>query len=897
MRRFKAMLHRWKGLFRRRAREAELTDELQSHLELLTERNVAAGMSPEEARFAALRAFGGVAQVAERTRDEWGLVWIEQFGQDLRGAFRMLRKNPAFTSITIAIIALGIGATTSIFSIVNSVMLRPLPYPEAGRLVIVQEMYSSDGTVSVRNVTPGAFTAWRKQETSFSALASDWYWPANVTVGDAVTRRGGRIVSANYFSTYGVSPVLGRDFVPEEFQAGKSDVLILNYKLWVELFNSDPAIIGQRMKVNGRTYEIVGVLPKSFLPDPTTDPGLFSPQVVDAQYETEFRYTKIVTALGRLRPGVTIETATTELNLISSRLAQQYPAQRKGWGVKVTPLLETKIGKVRPFLYLLSATVGLLLVIACVNVANLLLARASARQKELAVRIALGASRGRVIRQLLVESLLLSVIGGVLGCVLAYVSLDALVAMVKLTLPRTKEIAVDGQVLGFAFLLSLLTGVGFGVLPALRASRVDLSDAMKAGSRGASGDAHGNRLRSVLVVFEIALALVLLSGAGLLMNSFIHLQQVPVGFDMGRTRVVKFSLASARYQTPEAARLVVHQVLDRLSVVPGVQAIAFSTAGPGWGRDEAPVEIAGRDASDAARADGVGFYLVTPDYFRLMGIPLRRGRWFDAHDNESSAKVAVVSEDFVAKNFPKGDALGQQVRVDTGSPDPLGKKMQAIARPEDYWAEIIGIVGHVHEAGPANPTPFQMYEPYDQRPVPYANLFIRSQGVVPGLDRALRKAMNQIDPELPLPDAGPYLMEFYDNLIGPQRFSLFLFSVFSLSALVLSAMGTYGVVSYSVAQRTREIGIRVAIGAQASDIRRLVFTRAGLLIGIGLVLGVVGALACTQLLQSLLYEVTTRDPLTLVEVIVVLAATALLACWLPARRATKVDPIIALRAE
>lgn len=897
MRRFKAMLHRWTGLFRRGTREAELSAELQSHLDLLAERNVAAGMSPEDAKYAAHRAFGGVAQVAERSRDEWHLVWLEQFAQDLRGAFRLLRKNSAFAAITIAIIALGIGATTSIFSIVNSVMLRPLPYPDSGRLVILQEMYANVGNTSVRNVTPGVFLAWKKQATSFSALASDWYLPANVTVGDSVTRRGGRFVSPNYFSTYGVSPILGRDFLPEEFQAGKADVVILNYKLWVELFNSDPAIIGQRLRVNSHTCEIVGVLPKLFMPDPTTEPGLFMPQVVSAQYEGDFTSPFIITALGRLRPGATLEAATAELNLIAARLAPQLPGDRKGWGVKITPLLETKIGSIRPFLYLLSAAVGLLLIIACVNVANLLLARASSRAKELAVRIALGASRGRVIRQLLVESVVLSVIGGLLGCVLAYVSLDALVAMVKLTLPRTKEIAVDGQVLGFAFLLSLLSGVGFGVLPALRATRVDLSQAMKAGGRGASGDAQGNRLRSFLVVFEIALALVLLSGAGLLMNSFIRLQQVPVGFDMGKTRVVKFRVRSPSYQTPESLRRVIHEVRDRLGGVPGVHSVAFSTAGPGWGRDEAPVEIGGRAAGDLARADRVGFYLVTPDYFRLMGIALRAGRWFDAHDNETSAKVAVVSEDFVAKNFTNGDAIGQRVRVNTGWGSWTASPGQATLVPEDYWAEIIGVVSHVREAGPANATPYQIYEPLDQRTVPYLNLFIRSQGVVPGLDHALRKEMNQIDPELPLPDPGPYLMDFYNNLIAPQRFSLLLFGVFSLAALVLSAMGTYGVVSYSVAQRTREIGIRVAIGAQASDIRRLVFARAGLLIGIGLLLGAAAALASTQLLQSLLYEISTRDPWTLLAVILVLAGTALLACWIPARRATKVDPMVALRAE
>ena len=812
--------------------------------------------------------------------DRWSLL-LEQFGQDLGGAFRMLRKNPGFAAMTIAIIALGIGATTAVYSIVNCVVLRPLPYPQPEQLVMINEVYAPKSMH--QSTSPGAVAEWRKQSTCFSSLVSDWYWAANLTWGENVTRHGGRMVSRDYFSTYGVRPILGRDFLPEEYAAGKANVVILNYKLWVRHFNADPAIINRRIRINEESYTIVGVLPKLFMSDPTTDPGLFRPMVEYAGSDTDFRGRFVITVIGRLKPEATIASAAAELNVINEQLALQYPATRKDWRAEVTPLLETKIGSIRPFLYLLLGAVGLLLLIACVNVANLLLARATSRSKELAVRIALGASRARIVRQLLVESVLLSLLGATLGILIAFANLHGLLAMAPMELPRSQEIAIDGQVLTFSVIVALLTGLGFGVVPALRASRTNLAESMKAGGRSGADDVGGNRLRSFLVASEIALALVLLTAAGLLMNSFIRLQDTPLGFEMGNTKVAKMFLLPKRYPSAEKYRLVVHQICDRLGAVPGVHSVAIADSAPGWGRYVQPVQIAGQPSDNAENGILVGFDPVTPDYFRVMGLKLIQGRLLDAHDNEKSAPVVIVSEEFARQYFPIGNALGQKIKVGIGTASP--------------WSEIVGIVPTVREAGPALSTPFQVYTPFDQRPSGGFNLFIRTIANSSEVDRALRTALNSIDPDLPLPHSNDEVRRFYDNLIAPQRFSLFLFGVFSASALILSAMGTYGVVSYSVAQRTREIGIRVAIGAQASDIRRLVFSRAGKMIGSGLVVGLGAAMATTHLLRSLLYEVTAHDPLTLAGVVGVLAGTALLACWVPAIRATKVDPIVALRAD
>lgn len=877
--RIRAALFRFGGWLRKERTDAAFNEELESHLRLSTEAKVAAGMEPGAARVAAEREFGGWEQMKEAYRDERRNRWLEELEQDLRWAFRMLRKNPGFATVTILIIALGIGATTSIFSMVNSVVLRPLPYPHPERLFVISEVYRPTG--DSYGTSMGVFRQWQTRASSFSSLAADRYWPANVAVGDYVTRRGGRAVTPGYFSTYGVTPYLGRDFLPEEYTAeGRGSVVILNYKLWVELFNSDPGVIGQLLKVNDESCTIVGVMPPSFLPQPITDPGIFRPLVTDAAKESDLRNHPLIEVLGRLQPGATPERANAELQVISSGLAAQFPAERKDWGQEMKPLLETKIGEVRPFLLLLLAAVGVLLLIACVNVANLLLARASARQREIALRVALGAGRGRIIRQLLAESLVVSLVGGLLGVILAWVSLRALLTLAPLELPRSAEITVDGPVLLFACLLAVLTGIGFGLLPALRASRVNLSDAMKAGAGG--GDVRGGQLRGALVASEIALALVLLSAAGLLMNSFLQLQRVPLGFDMGNTRVAKFAMSRTRYDTPEKQRLLVRRVLDKLGAVPGVHSIAFGDNAPGWGRWPRNVRVEGQ-ASDPAAELLVSCDPVTSDYFKVMGIALRRGRVFDPHDNETAPMVAIVSEDFAARNFPHGDALGRRVRIDRGT--------------DSHWSEIVGIVAKVYDAGPADSAPPQVYEPFDQNPDGSPNLFIRSEGFVRNFDRELRQALNQIDASLPLPDTGRSLMEFYNNLIAPQRFSLFLFGIFSLSALGLCAMGTYGVVSYSVAQRTKEIGIRMAIGAQPGDIRRLVFTQAGAMVGIGLVIGLVGALATTHLLQALLYQVTARDPATLIEVLLVLTGTALVACWFPAYRATRVDPLVALRTE
>ncbi len=657
---------------------------------------------------------------------------------------------------------------------------------------------------------------------------------------------------------------------------------VLNHKYWISQFDGQRDIIGRKILINERPCTIIGVMPKTFLPDEITDPALFLPLTLQGDGGPNIR-ARFLDAVARLKPGVTRAQASSELNLIAGHLSAQYPDANKSAGISLVPLLDTVVGNVRPLLLALFGAVGILLLIACANVTNLLLARASSRQKEIAMRSALGASRTRLVRQLLCESLLISFLSSTLGVLLAYGNMKLLLSFGALPLPRAQEITLDGSALLFAGALAIMAGIGFGLIPALQATRISLSEVMNDGGRGTTEASRRTRLLRALVVFEVALALVLLVDTGLFVRSYNRLRHVPVGFDpgVGATLVAKPILSDQHYPTPQQVLAFVDQVTGRLSAVPGVESVAFSTSLPFSYMNWRAVTVAGRSSFRPMEMAIASHYVVTPGYFQTMRIPLVSGRGFGARDTADSASVAVVSEGFARRYF--------------SGVDPLGKLIQIAG--SNAWSEIVGVTADVREHGPASPAGLQVYEPYAQGPSRYPLLIIRLGQPLPGTRSALRMAMDTIDASVPLPDMTDTLDLPLQDSISTQRWTLVIFAVFSSVALLLSAIGIYGVMAYSVTQRTQEIGIRMALGAQTRDILWLIFSQSRLMVGWGLALGLVGALAATRLLGSRLFEVDTLDPVTFAGATLLLGTVILTACWLPARRATKVDPLVALHDE
>lgn len=874
--------HKLRTLFSRKRVEREMTQEMQTHLDELAERNVAAGMPAAEARFAAHRTFGGVEQIKEQVREARGFLWLEQGVQDFRYALRQLAKAPGFALVAILTLALGIGATTAIFSIVNSVILQPLPYRDAGRLVAMRETSPNASTLFAQSQYPVrlAYQAWKERTTVFEGVGAATYWQCIVTGAGEPVRYYGWRVSADFFSTLGVQPILGRVFLPEECTPGKDQVVVISHRMWLGQFGGQADVIGRAVRINDRTYTIVGVLPPRFMPETITDPALFSPD--PSVLNPANRMEHMLEAVGRLKPGVTLEQAGSELRLISQSIAQDNPAIREGWSGRVMLLLDSKVGETRPLLFVLLGAVGFLLLIACFNVANLLLARSSARAKEISIRAALGAGRGRIVRQLLAESLLLAVIGAVLGVLLAQGGLELLLAHAPLSLPRTKEVAVDGVVLLFSCGLAIATGVGFGLVPALQATKGNLVGAMNTGARGSSAGTGTLKLRNLLVVFEVAMALVLLVMAVLLMRNFARLQAVPMGYQTGKSYISRIFLQDNRYPTTAERMRFVESAIERLAAVPGVEQVVFSNRFPSYGWSERAIVVPSRPDLDPQKSPAASYYVSTANYFQALRIPLLQGRFFDAHDRADAEPVAIISEGLAAKYFPAVDPVGQSITIPGAKP---------VAR------RIVGVVGTVHDFGPLNERPYQIYVPLAQDPTGSPHLMVSVSRNFTGLQAALRRAMDLVDPEMPLAFNGIDLEGFLNETIVPQRYALFVFGVFSSVALLLCAMGIYSVVAFAVARRTQEIGIRMALGAQALDVLRLIFSQNGRMVGYGVLIGLGGALAAARLLDSILVGVSSHDPLAFTGAAAALAVVAILACYLPARRALKIDPNVALRAE
>lgn len=790
--------------------------------------------------------------------------------QDLRFGVRMLLKQPGFTFIAMLTLSLGVGANTAIFSVVNAVLLRPLPYENPGQLVRLWADNAGQRTEQ-NQFSPAEITDFRAQLTAFEEIGLfDYGLSANLTGTAQPERVNGSEASPSLFTTLRVKPILGRTFLPEESEVGKSKVALISEGLWKRGFGADPNFAGRTIQLDGESFTVVGVLPATFKFPENVDLWLpFSFTANDWQTDRAHYY---VEAVGRLKPGITLAQAKADVEAIAQRLAPGFPAFKKKWGITLVPLHEQVVGKVSSTLWILFGAVGFVLLIACVNVANLLLTRAAARQKELTIRAALGASRLRVVRQLLTESLLLALIGGGAGALLAVGLVKLFSTAMVNRLPRAEEVTVDAPVLLFTLLIALVTGVVFGIVPALQASKLNLNETLKEGGRHSSG--ARSRLRNALVVLEIALSLILLTGAGLLVKSFWRLQNVSAGFDPRNVLTMQVTLPKTQYPKTESQNAFVQRTLQGLETLPGVKAAAATINLPMAGTWGMGYGVLGRDNAPNQIADNAS---ITPGYFQTMGIPLVQGRDFSERDTTDGAPVIIISEALARKHFANESPLGQRIRAG-------GNR------------EIVGVVADVKPRGLELAVKPQIYLPYAQKTTAasFITFTIRAEQEPLNLASAAVNQITNLDKNLPV--ANVRTMEQVVALtLVQRRLTMALLSVFATVAAVLAAIGIYGVISYSVAQRTHELGIRMALGAHSKNILALVLGQGLKLILVGVALGLIGAFWLTELLKDLLFTVRTTDPLTFVIVALVLGMVALVACYLPARRATKVNPITALR--
>jgi putative ABC transport system permease protein len=878
----RTFIARLRGIFGTARSEKELNSEVCAHLDALTEENILRGMTPEEARYAARREFGGVEQIKEDYREARGLPMLELFVQDLRYALRALRKNPGFAAIAVLTLALGIGANTAIFSIVNAVLLRPLPFPEANRIVAVYQTLERNG-VHRNGASYLNFADWQKESHSFEHMGA--YHGSDVTltgVGDPEIIPGA-VVTSGLLSTLGARPVAGRLLIPEDDRPGAAAVVVLSERLWRRRFGAAADLVGKTVTLDKQVFTVAGILPGDFqFPFENPPADLWIPVQQDTQLRNLIprRGGHYLSAIARLRPGVTLGEAETELAGINGRLSKQYPAENGGWGIRIAPLQHELVGDVQLGLLVLLSAVALVLLIACANVANLLLARATSRSRELAVRAALGAGRKRIVRQLLTESLLLGGMGGAAGAATAWWAVRGLSKLLPDDLPRIHAIQVDGWVLGFALLLSVLVSLVFGLAPAIHATSVNLVEGLKEGARG-NPEGSGKRLRAVLIVGEVALAVVLLTGAGLLVRSFLELQSVSPGFRVNGILTATVVLPQSQYTKPEEWARYSGQAIERIRTIPGVTGASVVMGLPMSGsRVNLAFAIDGKPQAPEDRVSA-NYASVSRGYFQLFGIPLLRGRVFDERDTAASQKIAIVSEAFTRRYFPNEEAIGKHV---------------SFGFPEQASREIVGVVGDVRQVSLDAAAEPEMYAPFEQSPVWAMNFAVRTAGDPAALASAVRERIQEGDKDLPVVDVQPMTVYLRDSMAQPL-FRTLLFGLFGVVALVLAAVGIYGVISYTVAQRTQEIGLRMALGAAPAQVLGLVVGQGMKLVLVGLAAGMAGAFGLTRLFSSLLFGITPGDPLTYFGTVLVLMLVSLLACYIPAKRAMSVDPLVALRYE
>jgi putative ABC transport system permease protein len=808
--------------------------------------------------------------------------------QDIRYAFRMLLKRPGFTVIVVLTLALGIGANTTIFSAIDAVLLNPLPYKDPERLMVVWETNKQLGPeMWDRNEAAiGNFLDWRSRNQSFDQLGALFDTDMILTGTGEPQRIKSCVVTTNFFQVLGVQPVLGRSFLPESEKPGSPFTVVISHELWQRLFNSDTSVVNKSLTLNGHQVAVIGVMPPAFeLQFPiSVHVDMWVPFVIDvADPDYHDRRTNFLYTVGRLKPGVSQEQAQAEMKLIANQLQQQYPETNADRGVRVLPLHKQVVGNVESYLYMLFAAVGFLLLIACANVAGLLLARVTARHREVAVRVALGASRWRVMRQLLTESVILSALSGLLGLLLAYGGVKLLLALTPSEVPRLHEIGLHVPVFLWTLAISVVTGLLFGLAPALQASRPDLNTALKKSSGRNPGSFQGSGLRNLLVVSEVAVALLLLVGAGLMTKSFLRLQQVDPGFDATNVVSMNIALPTSKYREQQL-NIFYDQLFERIRNLPGVKSVGGIN----------PLPLSGSNVSKSVLVEGapvvaltdrpsVGVRVVTPGYFQTMSIPVLKGRAFTEQDRDNTPNVILVNEELANRFWPNQDAVGKRLDFEEDS----GKQV---------WREIVGVVGNVKHKALATEIMPEAYFAYKQGPENFMGLVVRTASDPVSMIPPIRNQVLSIDKDQPVSD----IMTMDQRLaksVASSRLVMLLLGGFSILALGLAAVGIYGVMSYLVTQRTQEIGVRMALGAQKRDVLKLVVGKGMVLAIVGLAIGLVASLALTRLMRSLLFEVTPTDWLTFVITSVVLLTVALLACYIPARRATKVDPLVALRYE
>jgi putative ABC transport system permease protein len=796
--------------------------------------------------------------------------------KDIRYGLRALARRPGFTVVAVITLALGIGANTAIFSVVYGVLLRPLDYPEPERLVALRESNPSKQPDS--QVSPANFLEWQQQNTVFSDTAVYRTVSYNLT-GDGNPERllAGR-VSAGLFKTLGGQPILGREFSPEEDQLGRHKVVLIGESLWQRRFGSDVSVIGKILKLGGEDFTVIGVMPRDFrLPD-QRERELWTP-IAFTENERIFHHVRFCDAIARLKPGVPLDQAQAEMSAIAGRLAQAHPTANEGWTVRVAPVLDFAVGDARKILWILFSAVGLVLLIACANVTNLLLARAATRQKEIAIRAALGAGRLRLVRQLATESLLLALLGAVAGWPMAAWGLKALLAIAPADLPRLADVTINHRALLFTLAITLLTGLIFGLAPALQLMNANANETLKVGGSEGNRGGTGRRIGNLLIAAEVALAVMLLVGSGLLLRTIWQLHNVNPGFDDRNALAVTVQLPDKKYGDNKQVAQFSQQLVDQVSTLPGVEATGVARILPITHELSLGYYVEGRPREPDNQLPQTNYSAVSADYFNAMRIPLIEGRAFTNRDDLQSPRVAIISAELARRVFPGESPIGRRINLMTG--------------PENF-REIVGVVGDVKQQGLVRGSSPHVYEPFAQAPDRFMTLIVRSSSEPLGLVPAIRSKVAGLDQELPLQRVTT-LDKVIANSIRQQRFTTVVLSAFAAVALVLAVAGLYGVVSYSVAQRTRELGIRLALGAQVNDVLRLVLKQGMTFVLVGEVIGIAGAYALTGLIQGLLFGVTATDKATFITVAVALFVVALVACYVPARRATKVDPLIALK--
>jgi putative ABC transport system permease protein len=802
---------------------------------------------------------------------------METLLQDLKYGARSLLNKPGFTIVAIFTLALGIGANTAIFTVINTVLLGPLPFKQPERLVVLWETMMSRGVDQVE-LAPDDYFDYRDRSSVFSQIGAAERVNVNMTGRDEPVRLEGREVTASLFATLGVLPLLGRTFTEEEDKLD-ARVVVLSYKLWQSRFGGDRNVVGGNVTLNGRDFTVIGVMPAGFQLPATVSNDKPTEIWIPRSLETETsRTSHNLVTIARLKEGVTFAQARAELESIARLRAQETTRSQGGTNINLVPIQAQAGRQLRPALKVLAGAVGFVLLIACANVANLLLSRAASRQKEIAVRLALGASRWRIVRQILTESLLLSLCGAAVGLLLAVWLGETIRVVGSAQIPRADQIGIDARVLGFTVLLSLMTGVVFGIVPALQASRPDLHDTLKEGGRGATGGRQ--RIKQALVVSQIALSLVLLIGAGLMIKSFWRLQQVNPGFDPKNLLSVEITLPAAKYAEQSKRAGFYQEALEKIAALPGVKSAAIVNHPPFSGRRGVTVyRLEGKpeptNLNDTPMAD---FRVISPDYFQMMGIPVIQGRAFDQRDASGAAPVTIINKAFAERYWPGEDPLGRRISTD------------------NQWAMVIGIVGNVKQSGLDAEASPHVYLPYRQLSISRTGLLVRTAADSLGFVGAVRNQIQAIDPDLPIYNV--QTMEgLIDASVSQRRLNLLLLGLFALVALSLATVGIYGVMSYTVTHRTHEIGIRMALGANPQNILRLITSQGMRLVAIGIGLGLAGALALTRIMSTLLYGVSATDPATFTTIALLLVFVALLACIIPASKAAKVDPMVALRYE